>query len=80
MTPSGLLPGINKLWGVSSSELYGVGNSGAIIHYQNGQWLKIESGTDLQFLDIYGAEDAKAGGIEILAVMYKKLSARQRCF
>jgi hypothetical protein len=55
LTPSGLLPGINKLWGISSSNLYGVGNSGAIAHYTNGSWQKIESGTTLDIYDIYGS-------------------------
>jgi hypothetical protein len=53
---------INKIWGNSSSDIYLVGNSGAIAHYNGTSWSKIESGTNLQFLDIYGS------GGEILAV------------
>ena len=60
LTPSGLLPGINKLWGTSSSNLYGVGNSGSIIHYTNGSWQKIESNvsSEFTFYDVYGKNEA----------------------
>jgi hypothetical protein len=53
---------INKIWGSSSSNLYVVGNGGSIAHYNGTSWTKIESGNNLQFLDIYGSGD------EILAV------------
>jgi hypothetical protein len=36
---------IDKLWGISSSLLYGVGNAGTIVAY-NGNWTKIEGGTN----------------------------------
>ena len=63
---------INKIWGTSSSDLYVVGNGGNIAHYDgsplaNG-WTKIESGTELDFLDIYGATDSKTNEQQILAV------------
>lgn len=45
---------INKMWGSSSNDLYVVGNSGSIAHYQNGVWSKVESGTDLPINDIWG--------------------------
>ena len=59
------IPGIlmgwspNKIWGTSSNDLYVVGNSGNIAHYQNGQWSRIESGTDVDLKDIYGSLDGK---------------------
>ncbi len=43
---------INKLWGSSSNDLYAVGSNGNIAHYQNGSWIKIESGTNLSLSDI----------------------------
>ena len=58
----------NKMWGTGSNDLYAVGNGGHIAHYQNGVWSKIESGTSLQFLDIYGATDTQNGDQQILAV------------
>ncbi|NOX19346.1 MAG: glucosyl transferase, partial [Chlorobi bacterium] len=51
---------------------YVAGNGGKIAHYDGrpsgAGWEKIESGTELQFLDIYGAEDDKTGEMQILAV------------
>ncbi len=58
---------IKKLWG-NSEMLYGVGDAGTIVSYQNGQWSRIESGTDLNIQDIYGAYDNKTHNYEILAV------------
>ncbi|NPV11234.1 MAG: glucosyl transferase [Ignavibacteria bacterium] len=59
---------INKLWGSSSEDLYAVGNNGNIVHWDGVRWTRIESGTDLQFLDIYGASCPKTGELTILAV------------
>jgi hypothetical protein len=54
VTPSGLLPLLTKLWGSSINDIYGVGNSGAIIHYTNGSWQKITSGTSTDIMDEWG--------------------------
>jgi hypothetical protein len=48
---------VNKLWGSSSSDLYAVGNNGNIAHYQNGNWQKIESGTEINLRDVWGTVD-----------------------
>ena len=48
---------INKIWGTSSSDLYVVGNDGNIVHYNGILWSKIESGTDVDFLDVWGTPD-----------------------
>ncbi|MCH7772529.1 MAG: hypothetical protein IIA49_16185, partial [Bacteroidetes bacterium] len=47
---------INKIWGISSEDLYIVGNNGNIAHYSGptGGWQKIESGTDVMLRDITG--------------------------
>lgn len=50
---------INKLWGIGSNELYAVGDNSNIVRYLNGQWSRIESGTDTDFKDIYGTLDGK---------------------
>ena len=34
-----------------------MGNTGNIAHYQNGQWSRIESGTTVDLLDIWGSSD-----------------------
>ena len=59
---------LTKIWGASRDDLYYVGTLGTIAHYQNGVWTKIETGTDLQFYDIYGSENSQTGKLEILAV------------
>jgi hypothetical protein len=48
---------INKIWGGSSNDLYAVGNDGNIAHFQNWQWSKITSGTDVDLKDILGTID-----------------------
>ena len=53
---------LTRAWGSSSRNIYFVGTSGSIVHYANGSWSKITSGTSLQFNDIYGS------GVQILAV------------
>ncbi|MHB2154511.1 hypothetical protein ACX8XN_08950 [Calditrichota bacterium GD2] len=55
---------VNKIWGTSSSDLYVVGNSGLIAHYDGQQWQRIESpegasGTDVDLLDIWGNQDSR---------------------
>ncbi len=53
---------LEKAWGVSSTDMYFVGNAGSIAHFDGTTWTKIQSGTSLDMLDIHGAGD------EILAV------------
>ncbi len=59
---------INKLWGRSSNNLYVVGDMGNIAHYDGKSWQKIESGTDLDFYDIWGSYDPTTNKSEILTV------------
>lgn len=57
--------GINKTWGVSSSDFYVVGNGGNIGHYDGNSWEKIESGTTFNLYDIHstnGNEIYASGG------------------
>jgi len=57
-----------KMWGTSSANLYIVGDGGSIAHYDGSSWTKVESGTSLDFQDIYGANDSQTNQTEILAV------------
>ncbi len=59
---------LTKIWGSSPDNIYFVGTLGTIAHYQNGQWSRVESGTDLNINDIYGAFNEKTNEYEILAV------------
>ena len=57
---------INKMWGQSSTNFYVVGNAGTMVHYVNGSWTKIQTGTTLPFQDIWG------DGGQVLAVASDK--------
>jgi hypothetical protein len=50
---------LNKIWGVTSSNLYIVGNGGTILHYDGSTWAKQESGTDIDLRDVWGTPDGK---------------------
>jgi hypothetical protein len=54
--PTSVAMSINRIWGTSSNDLYIVGNSGKIAHYQNGTWQQISSGTELPLVDIYSKD------------------------
>ena len=45
---------LTKIWGVSTNDFYFVGTKGTIVHYQNGLWSKIESGTTTNINDVWG--------------------------
>jgi hypothetical protein len=54
---------VEKLWGASSSNLFGVGNAGTIIHF-NGTWKRLEitpvggqGEIDVNLADIWGSPD-----------------------
>jgi hypothetical protein len=55
-----------KAWGTSSSDFYVVGNGGFIAHYDGVRWRRIESGTNVDFVDIWG--ERFDGASEIVAV------------
>jgi hypothetical protein len=53
---------MQRIWASSDNNIYIVGSGGIAVHYTTGSWSKIESGTSLQFNDIYSS------GNQILAV------------
>ena len=60
--------GISKMWG-DQSGIYVVGTTGFIARrMSSGSWIKIESGTTLDFQDIYGAINSQTNQTEIVAV------------
>ena len=59
---------IEKLLGTSSVNLFGVGNSGTIVHYNGGSWQKIESGTIWDFRDISRFADPFSGKETVISV------------
>ena len=57
--------GINTLWGISSSNLYFVGREGRIVHYDGSTFTEMESGTEINLLDVHGnGENVFATGYE----------------
>lgn len=48
---------IIKLWGTGPSSVYAVGYLGTIVHYNGNSWQKVESGTDVDLVDIWGTGD-----------------------
>jgi hypothetical protein len=45
---------LSKGWGSNTNNMYFVGRSGSIAHYNGVGWQKIESGTDVDIQDIWG--------------------------
>ena len=45
---------INKIWGTSSTNIYIVGNQGAIAFFNGSSWQKIESRTTTDIMDAWG--------------------------
>ncbi|HEX2865484.1 MAG TPA: hypothetical protein VHO03_00505 [Ignavibacteriales bacterium] len=58
---------VNRLWGKSSNDLYGIGWNGMITHFDGHNWKKLETGTNLHITDIHGAMDEITGEMQILA-------------
>ncbi|NOZ04128.1 MAG: hypothetical protein GXO92_05920 [FCB group bacterium] len=59
---------VEKIWGVSPTNLYFVGNEGTIVHYDGSEFTRLESGTDLPIRDIWGVYDEETGMSTILMV------------
>ncbi|HOJ19278.1 MAG: hypothetical protein GX452_04755 [Ignavibacteriales bacterium] len=50
---------LSKAWGLSSNNIYFVGNSGSIAHWNGSIWAKIESGTTVNLKSIISSPDGK---------------------
>jgi len=48
---------VNKVWGTSSNDLYAVGDYGNIAHWDGWRWKKIESGTNIGLINIWGTSN-----------------------
>jgi hypothetical protein len=69
---------VYKIWGENSNNLYAVGTSGKIAHYNGNKWTKIESGTEYNLNDIWGDYNEKTGEWEILAAGGNILEDREK--
>ncbi len=45
---------LSKAWGANTNDMYFVGRGGSIAHYNGSGWQKINSGTDVKLLDVWG--------------------------
>ena len=66
---------INKIWGCSSSDLYAVGNMGTIVHYSNGIWQRLESGTTVTLNDVWGGSNRLVGENVVVVAAGNKYTA-----
>lgn len=69
---------VNKMWGTDINNVYAVGAIGNIARFDGSSWQKIESGTVLDFQDIWGDYNEKTQEWEILAVASNHLSGYER--
>ena len=59
--------GIRKLWAASENEIYGVGARGLIVKYDGNSWTRMESGTDVDLLNVWGVKDKQTGQTHVFA-------------
>jgi len=48
---------INSIWGTSPYNIYFVGSSGGIVHYDGNSFTRLESGTDESIIDFWGLDE-----------------------
>jgi hypothetical protein len=60
----GIGASVSRIWGRNSRDLYFVGRQGSVVHFDGTSWQKLESGTAVDFKDIWGITDEQ----RILAV------------
>jgi hypothetical protein len=69
---------IQKLWGTSSNDMYGVGTQGTIVHYNGSTWTKLESGTTATINDIWGVVNQQSSERTILCAVSEFLNPGDR--
>jgi len=47
-----------SIWGSSSSDVFAVGSSGAILHYDGSAWSAMNSGTEESFNGVWGSSSS----------------------
>jgi hypothetical protein len=51
---------IEKVWGRTASNIFGVGFAGTLVHYSNGTWQPIDIGTTQTIQDVFGIDNSQA--------------------
>jgi hypothetical protein len=52
----------HSMWGMSSTDMYAVGDGGTILHFDGSTWTKMQSGTTKDIAEIWGTSDANIWG------------------
>jgi hypothetical protein len=60
--------GASKIWGTSSNDMYFVGHAGFIVHKSGENWHRLESGTEVDIIDIWGSQVSTSNKAEIACV------------
>jgi hypothetical protein len=47
-------PGLRDVWGTSPTDVYAVGDGGAIVHYDGVDWTEMDSGKEAALRDVWG--------------------------
>jgi hypothetical protein len=63
---------INKLWGTSSSNIYGVGYAGMVAHYSANVWTKVTTNLTTEIHDVWGGSNPAVGNNVVLSNMCNK--------
>ncbi len=50
---------VKNIWGSSTNDIYFVGNSGSIIHYDGSGFTKLETGNEVRLIDVEGTPDGE---------------------
>ena len=59
---------VNCIWGTSIDNLYFAGRKGTIVHYDGSSWQRMESGTDIDLINISGNRNIRKPVIWITGV------------
>jgi len=57
--------GVTNIWGLSSQKIYFGGGSGTLVYYDDGNWQKLESGTNDLINDIYGLHNVTENSVHV---------------
>ena len=63
---------VNKLWGTSSTNIYGVGYAGMVAHYSANAWTKIPTNLTTEIHDEWGGSNSAVGNNVVLSTMCNK--------
>ena len=75
---SQLRGGMRHLWGLNSNNYFISGGKGTLLHYNNNKWQFLNTQTEIDINDIWGAEDGAGGEPYILLPLSYKWDAGEK--